>query len=590
MVLSQRWLSLSTTSTRIDTLVKHTRTRSTGLVHRYGSRNTTTTCSNRITIRHSHNTTSSKRITSNIKNATAADAATDAATGNTGTISATMNNTLWAAMIFNTALVTLFAQGISDLLRYRKHFGNAPAPKSPSHGVIVAHSHCDSPEHGNKNGDGNENRNGNGNHKNTNYTFKAFNPYRKRMTLSSLRELLTIRSSSQKQQEGQEEQTPLRLLLIGDSIARGVGQTQHSNPVLPQAMGKYLSQKLNSRPVYWTTMAKPGASTKWLSQLVEYYKKKRREKSKRSKSSANEGDVHLNGNTDSTRGSGEASYSLKQFRERHLIMSAGSVEYKKKRWIENLEYHEELHAQNPFGDYDIIIVMSGLNDIKRMLVPFLLEDETVDRDDEDTDGSHDHKNEDKRNQESGFAADMKRLIELLNENMEKLESKICNSDESTETECSSLLSRQQQEHQHHQQQQLPTIVFPRFPTDTNPVKVGYILKMIVIHMTGLMDSVKGRIADQYDNVISPEAPSQQTGLDYLLQRALRVNNSADEKDGASGLVDGKEVMVNLVDMGTDDCKKIEDDMSKFYSQRNAMDFCVNSPLLKLFAPDGLHPR
>ena len=28
----------------------------------------------------------------------------------------------------------------------------------------------------------------------------------------------------------------------------------------------------------------------------------------------------------------------------------------KKKWIENLEYREELYVQNTFGDYNIIIV------------------------------------------------------------------------------------------------------------------------------------------------------------------------------------------------------------------------------------------
>merc|ERR1712038_2201198 len=203
--------------------------------------------------------------------------------------------------------------------------------------------------------------------------------------------------------------------------------------------------------------------------------------------------------------------------------------------------------------------------------------------------------------ERGFAADMKRLIHLLNmeqshdectdttcqQECENIESKFCNTIEISETESSSLLSRQPQQQQH--ESELPMIVFPRFPTNTNPVKMGRMLRMIAIYMSEMMDSVKGRIADQYENVISPEAPSEQTAVDYLLQHALKSSSTTEGADNFSGLVDGDEVMINLIDTGTDECKKVEDDMSKFYSQRNAMDFCVESPLLKLFAPDGLHP-
>lgn len=432
------------------------------------------------------------------------------------------------------------------------------------------------------------------------YTFKAYNPHRKSM--------MVVPSSlplphQQQGEKGVQVQDPLRLLVIGDSLARGVGQAHHCNPVLPQAMAKYLSQNLNSRPIYWTTVAEPGASTKWMRDLVEvgYNKTKQKEKRKRAESSDNEGDVRLNGSFDDSSHNNGPMYSLKQFRERHSSMS-GSTEYRKKMWIENLEYHEELYTQNPFQYYDIIIVMAGLNDIKRMLVPFLLEDEVVDGDTPSAEGSHDHKDNNKKKRERGFPADMRGLIELLNmeqshdylnsssdqDEDEDLEKKLCSTDESTETECSSLISRQQQEPQHRYQTQPPMIVFPRFPTTSNPVKMGFFLKMIAVKSTGLLDSVKGRIADEYDNVISPEAPSSEQGMEYLLEHALKTHGSAEAKDNASGLVDDEEVMVNLINMSADDCKKMEDDMSQFYSQRNAMDFCVNSPLLKLFAPDGLH--
>ena len=49
-----------------------------------------------------------------------------------------------------------------------------------------------------------------------------------------------------------------------------------------------------------------------------------------------------------------------------------------------------------------------------MLVPFLLEDEIVDSDDKNADDNHDRKSNNKEKKVRGFAADMKRLIRLLN--------------------------------------------------------------------------------------------------------------------------------------------------------------------------------
>ena len=55
-------------------------------------------------------------------------------------------------------------------------------------------------------------------------------------------------------------QKPLRVLVIGDSLAAGVGTTQQSTPVLPEALAKYLSLHTH-RPVHWTCVGTPGLSS-----------------------------------------------------------------------------------------------------------------------------------------------------------------------------------------------------------------------------------------------------------------------------------------------------------------------------------------
>ena len=51
---------------------------------------------------------------------------------------------------------------------------------------------------------------------------------------------------------------PLRLLVIGDSLAAGVGVSGNGLPVLPESIAKALSKALGGRVVYWTCVGTPG--------------------------------------------------------------------------------------------------------------------------------------------------------------------------------------------------------------------------------------------------------------------------------------------------------------------------------------------
>ena len=59
----------------------------------------------------------------------------------------------------------------------------------------------------------------------------------------------------------QKDPDPLRLLVVGDSLAAGVGVTKSGTPVLPEAIAKSLSSALGGRAVYWTCMGEPGLSS-----------------------------------------------------------------------------------------------------------------------------------------------------------------------------------------------------------------------------------------------------------------------------------------------------------------------------------------
>lgn len=61
---------------------------------------------------------------------------------------------------------------------------------------------------------------------------------------------------------------PLRLLVIGDSLAAGVGTAQSGSPALPHSLAHALSRPLGGLPVYWTCVGTPGWSATEVAQGI----------------------------------------------------------------------------------------------------------------------------------------------------------------------------------------------------------------------------------------------------------------------------------------------------------------------------------
>lgn len=64
------------------------------------------------------------------------------------------------------------------------------------------------------------------------------------------------------------EEPPLRLLVIGDSLAAGVGMSQSGTPALPEAIARGLSQATGGRAVYWTCVGTPGTTSSEIVQEI----------------------------------------------------------------------------------------------------------------------------------------------------------------------------------------------------------------------------------------------------------------------------------------------------------------------------------
>lgn len=116
----------------------------------------------------------------------------------------------WSLGMYVSVPLIAILQGTRELNNYRTHHGNAPRPVMPARGVAVA----------------------------------VPQGFRSRF-LSS--------------------EAPLRLLVVGDSLAAGVGMSKSGTPVLPESIARELSKAMGGRPVYWTCVGTPGISA---SQIV----------------------------------------------------------------------------------------------------------------------------------------------------------------------------------------------------------------------------------------------------------------------------------------------------------------------------------
>jgi lysophospholipase L1-like esterase len=109
-------------------------------------------------------------------------------------------------------------QGSYFITRYRINHGEAPHPISPSRGIVSSNK------------------------------WNA--------------------SKSNSADENGEELPPLKILVVGDSLACGCGIAKSSTPILPESIAKHLARQLD-RPVHWSCVGVPGASTKGIMNILQ---------------------------------------------------------------------------------------------------------------------------------------------------------------------------------------------------------------------------------------------------------------------------------------------------------------------------------
>lgn len=261
------------------------------------------------------------------------------------------------------------AQGSLGILIYRLYYGDAPTPISPSHGVAQVGSPISSKtDH----------------HKPRLESIKhSVTPL---LPKTSMDENFTRENSS-----SSLAQKPLRLLVIGDSLAIGVGQSSTCTPVFPEVVARTLSRRLNGRVVYWTCHGAPGASTGWIVRELEQAGKNHRarisstEMENRSREISNK-NLGIRGGSryssvdisdtdestsDETSSVGSDDGGLLPCKDGYGVNDDETCV-----WRKRLARHRKRFEQSELlGPYDVVVVVTGSNDLKSAFFPFLLQGE-----------------------------------------------------------------------------------------------------------------------------------------------------------------------------------------------------------------------
>ncbi len=141
----------------------------------------------------------------------------------------------WALGLYVSTPLIAILQGSFLLNDYRVNYSDAPRPLMPARGVAVAVE------------DANESASAS------------------KRVLSSW--ILHPFSSSSNHPTGNER--ALRLLVVGDSLAAGVGMSKSGVPILPESIARALSKALGGRAVYWTCVGTPGVSAAQIVKDIE---------------------------------------------------------------------------------------------------------------------------------------------------------------------------------------------------------------------------------------------------------------------------------------------------------------------------------
>ena len=435
---------------------------------------------------------------------------------------------------FLASPVVAIFQGAAGMLYYRAKFGDSPTPVTPAHGVVVVNPEniCKhSPpklgslgcicQHGQR--------------------------WRRGGPLSKHDQNIL--------QNAVSDEKPIRLLVIGDSLALGVGTKRSCSPMLPEVVARTISKQLNGKPVFWTSHGFPGANAAWVVRELQ-------------QGAATEGKPCLMELSDSSSEDMSTTSSTEDSLD-------GEENAPFSEWRRQLKQHRTRFEPEITGPYDIVVVMTAANDLKGAVFPFLLQGEdTAFR-------------QEARKRGGSYRIELERLLSTLSPLMDtKFGCKETMERNSTTRPCQ------------------PLVVFPGMPAHVLPCFRKYPLQFLSIPVVGLMDNHKRAVSRSYpDQVLYLDPMQLEACVDYEHQRGRHWQRREEE-----------DTLLSLRDTTPEECHKTESTMRAYYERKSkeynikvtdngssipATQLCSPVPKLserpgrpgtKIFCLDGVHPN
>jgi len=526
--------------------------------------------------------------------------------------------------------VLAIVQGSISILTFRLSFGDAPLPIVPSHGVVVVDPHkpaATTAEGATRTASSSADEADDEDELNA--SQRSFSPSKdprfligRTASTESMHRAVLGRGELL---HGTVNERPLTLLVVGDSVGIGVGQSEVATPIMPEVIAKTLSKKMGGRMVYWTCHGGTGASSAWLVRELE------RGVGKELEEEEDEDDELESLNFDG-KSSGGDTVSVSDESSTGSIRSGvvqgdETVEAESARdplskgaWQQRLRNHRRRFHPEFMGPYDIAVVLTGPNDLKAAVFPFLLT------------GEDGELRKQAQERGGGQTGEMGRVLETLRSRMA---SSFRNARDSFQAATDSVRERVEEtvervapgstwsmtrrrrdsnnphpksmsvdmgllkdnevtsSPRHHHKGHVPLIFLPGLPARANPMTQHLPLRWLLVPLFEIMDYQKQILARESDgDVIFVPAPTTEEFVQFMNRRGRIYRDKSEE-----------EVLVNLRDARRSTVRRTQSLMKEYYD-RKGRSAATNNPFkraqallglppsihLQGFSADGVHPN
>jgi len=421
-------------------------------------------------------------------------------------------------------------QGAHGMLYYRYHFGTPPFPRNPAHGVVVVNPENLTEEEE----ETNESKEECCQKHKTNIKFGMY--HRESGGCQCEGGLRWRRGGplSKKEQGVMDhafKEEPIRILVMGDSLALGLGTDRSCMPLMPETLAKSISKHMGGRAVFWTGYGAEGAASSWT--LKEVSRAARKKKRQQEYSSSSPPAVEFSDSSSDFSGE-DSSEENENNRDNNQNKSSNNLTNGSSRIVDNEkkdqrrknknknddmfgEWKKRLHTfrqsfENDIaGPYDFVFIFAGGNDCKAAFIPFYGRTPKGDADDFN-DG-----------RKKSLLSDFERILEHLGPKMHSTNFILSDEkDEKTTTAMTKIDDDSQKKH-------MSLVVFPSMPPRLIPAFQFYPLLWLAVPLTGLIENNKRRLEQKYPrHVVTVDPPDPTDVATFETQKGLIWHRRATE--------------------------------------------------------------